>query len=61
MSSHIHMIIGRHGEQNLEGIIRDIKKFTAVQIIKPLRTINKKVEENCCYGCLPGQARITAT
>jgi REP element-mobilizing transposase RayT len=33
MSSHIHMIIGRHGDPNLEGIVRDIKKFTSNQII----------------------------
>jgi putative transposase len=37
MSSHIHMIIGRHGDPNLENIIRDVKKFTSVKIIEAIR------------------------
>jgi DNA modification methylase len=31
------MIIGRHGDPNLEHIIRDIKKFTSVKIIEAIR------------------------
>jgi putative transposase len=37
MSSHVHMIIGRHGDTSLEGIIRDIKKFTSVKIIDAIK------------------------
>ena len=37
MSSHIHMIVGRNGEQKLEDIIRDIKKFTSVKIIEAIK------------------------
>ena len=37
MSNHIHMIIGRHGDPNLEHIIRDIKKFTSTQIIDGIK------------------------
>jgi putative transposase len=37
MTSHIHLIIGRHGEAALEGIIRDIKKYTSVKIIEAIR------------------------
>jgi putative transposase len=37
MSSHIHMIIGRHGDANLEDIIRDIKKFTSAKIIEAIQ------------------------
>jgi putative transposase len=37
MSSHIHMIVGRHGDESLEGIIRDIKKFTSNKIIQAIR------------------------
>jgi len=37
MSSHAHFIIGRNGEQPLEGIIRDIKKFTSVKIIEEIQ------------------------
>jgi REP element-mobilizing transposase RayT len=36
MSSHIHMIISRVGEQKLEAIIRDIKKYTSVKIIEAI-------------------------
>lgn len=36
MSSHVHLIIGRQGEQKLEDIIRDIKKFTSVKIIEAI-------------------------
>lgn len=38
MSSHAHMIFGRHGEVSLESIIRDIKKFTSLEIIKAINT-----------------------
>ena len=37
MSSHIHMIICRHGDDSLEGIIRDIKKYTSVKIIEAIQ------------------------
>lgn len=36
MSSHVHLIIGRNSEQSLQGIIRDIKKFTSVKIIEAI-------------------------
>jgi REP element-mobilizing transposase RayT len=37
MSSHVHMIIGRHGEPTLEGIMRDIKKYTSTQIVNAIK------------------------
>jgi putative transposase len=37
MSNHVHMIIGRHSDLKLEGIVRDIKKFTSVKIIEAIR------------------------
>lgn len=37
MSSHAHLIIGRNGEQPMEGIIRDIKKFASVKIIEEVQ------------------------
>jgi putative transposase len=37
MSSHIHMIIGRHGDPNMEHIIRDIKKYTSSKLIEAIR------------------------
>ena len=43
MSSHVHMIIGRNKEQSLDGIIRDIKKFTSVKIIE---AIHKNPQES---------------
>ena len=36
MSSHVHLIIGRNSEPSLQGIIRDIKKFTSVKIIEAI-------------------------
>lgn len=32
MSNHVHMIIGQSGETKIEGIVRDIKKFTSYKI-----------------------------
>ena len=37
MSSHVHMIVARHGKQNLEAVIRDIKKYTSAKIIEAIR------------------------
>ena len=37
MSSHVHMIIGRHGEESLDNIIRDVKKYTSSMIIKAIK------------------------
>ncbi|MCB0494244.1 MAG: transposase [Cyclobacteriaceae bacterium] len=37
MSSHAHLIIGRNGDNKLEDIIRDIKKYTSVKIIEAIR------------------------
>jgi putative transposase len=36
MSSHVHLIIGRNSEQSLQGIIRDIKKYTSVKITEAI-------------------------
>ena len=33
MSSHVHMIVARHGAQPLEHVIRDIKKFTCTHFL----------------------------
>ncbi|EAZ80209.1 REP-associated tyrosine transposase [Algoriphagus machipongonensis] len=38
MSSHIHMILGRNGELTLQGLMRDIKKFTSVKILEAIKT-----------------------
>jgi len=43
MSSHVHMILARHGKQNLEHVIRDIKKFTSSKIIE---AISKNPQES---------------
>lgn len=37
MSSHIHLINGRHGDSKLDDFIRDIKKFTSTQIIEAIK------------------------
>jgi putative transposase len=38
MTSHIHLIIGRNREPPLEGIIRDVKKYTATKIIEAIQS-----------------------
>lgn len=43
MSSHVHMIISRHGDQKLEDVIRDIKKYTSLKIIE---AISQNVQES---------------
>jgi putative transposase len=40
MSNHIHLIIGKGGEVDLEDIMRDFKKFTSVKISKSILTSN---------------------
>ena len=42
MSSHIHLIVGRNGEHMIEDIIRDVKKFTSVQIIKTVKEFQEE-------------------
>jgi len=37
MSSHLHLIAGTSGKNKLEDIIRDIKKYTAVKIIRTIK------------------------
>ena len=43
MSNHIHLIVGRNGEEPIENIIRDFKKFTSVMIC---RAIQENPEES---------------
>lgn len=40
MSSHIHLIIGRNGEERIEDIIRDIKKFTSKKFIETIQDLD---------------------
>lgn len=36
MTNHIHLIVGRRGEQKIEAIIRDFKKYTSVHICRSI-------------------------
>ncbi len=36
MSNHVHLILGTNGKNKIQDILRDIKKFTAVKIIKAI-------------------------
>ncbi len=38
MTNHIHMIVSKKGEQPLEAIMRDMKKFTSVKTIEEIKT-----------------------
>ena len=46
MSSHAHLILGRSGDQKLEDIIRDIKKFTSVKIIQTIKELQEESRRN---------------
>ncbi len=36
MSNHVHLILGTNGKNKIQDILREIKKFTAVKIIKAI-------------------------
>ena len=38
MSNHVHLIVGRSGENKIENVIRDFKKYTSVAIIKAIES-----------------------
>ena len=42
MTNHVHMIVSKRGEQPLEAIMRDLKKFTSVKILEAIK--NNPVE-----------------
>src|SRR5688572_25060848 len=43
LSSHVHMIVARHGKQPLEHVIRDIKKSS----LKIIEAINSTCSSHC--------------
>lgn len=36
MTNHIHMIVGRSGENKIEDIVRDFKKYTSVHVCRAI-------------------------
>jgi putative transposase len=45
MPSHVHLIIGRNGTEEISGIIRDFKRFTNEKIISEIKQINESRRE----------------
>lgn len=43
MTNHVHLIVGRNGNQKIEDILRDFKKFTSVAVV---RSIAQNPEES---------------
>ncbi|WP_424964142.1 REP-associated tyrosine transposase [Ekhidna sp.] len=37
MSNHIHLIVGRNGQEKIQNIVRDFKKYTSVKLIKAIK------------------------
>jgi putative transposase len=37
MSNHMHIIVGKEGQEKIQDIIRDFKKFTTVKMIKAIK------------------------
>ena len=54
MSSHVHMIIARHGPQQLEHVIRDIKKFTSFKIIEAIQNNPEESRRSLLMWLLAG-------
>jgi len=50
MSNHVHLIIGRNKEQPLQGIIRDIKKFTSVKITEAIYNNHRESRRRWLLG-----------
>ncbi|WP_373397507.1 transposase [Algoriphagus halophilus] len=46
MSSHVHLILGRNGELPIEGLMRDIKKFTSVKILEAIKASHTESRKN---------------
>ena len=46
MSSHVHLILGRNGDQKLEDIIRDLKKFTSVKFVEAMQSLSVESRKN---------------
>ena len=46
MTNHVHIIISRKGQTPLEYIMRDMKKFTSVEIIQAIEKARLKAEKN---------------
>ncbi len=46
MSNHIHLIISSIGDNNLENIMRDLKKFTAYKILKEIKESQTESRKN---------------
>jgi putative transposase len=42
MTNHIHLIVGRKGEQGIDEIIRDFKKYTSVHICRAIAENSKE-------------------
>ncbi|TRX56178.1 transposase [Fulvivirga sp. M361] len=38
MSNHVHLIIGTNGENKIQNLLRDLKKYTSVKIIEAIKT-----------------------
>jgi len=46
MTNHVHLIISRTGSQRMEHILRDLKKFTAHQLLKEIEGNSKESRRN---------------
>ena len=51
MSSHVHLIISQHGERELQGTIRDIKKHTSLAIINAIKNNQRESRKDLLLWC----------
>ena len=57
MPSHVHLIF-RAKDHNTDVLLGRFKEHRSKQIVKALKKISRKAEENGCYGCLPAVGRF---
>jgi REP element-mobilizing transposase RayT len=62
MSNHIHLMVSAREGHKLSSILRDLKSSRLSAFLKTWNPIQKKAEENGCFGCLKRQeVRIQTT
>ena len=48
MSNHLHLIVGKGKDQNIEEIIRDFKKYTSVHNCRAIEAIQQESRREWC-------------
>jgi hypothetical protein len=55
------MIVARYGKQNLEAVIRDIKKYTSIKLIEAIRDNDQESRKDYFFGSLKALEKVILT